>query len=376
MERHVKLSRFTRAGSAVAVGALALALAACGSDDPNAAGGSAAGAGGDTGETTELSGELNGGGASSQESAMNAWRAGFQSLNPDVSINYDPVGSGGGRTGFGDGTYAFAGSDAALDEEELAAAEAQCGEGGVIQFPGYVSPIAIAFNLEGIESLNLKPDTIAGIFSGTITTWNDPAIAEDNADVELPDTPITVVHRSDESGTTENFQEYLFAAAPDVWTHEPDGVWPIEGFESAQGTSGVISATQAGTGTITYADASQVGDLGTVAVGVGDEFVPYSAEAAAEVVAQSPRVEGTSEYVYTIELSRDIPGTYPVVLVSYQLACQTYADENTAALVKGFMSYVVSEEGQEAASQAAGSAPLSSEIRDAVLPGIESISAG
>jgi phosphate transport system substrate-binding protein len=375
MERHVKLSRFTRAGSAVAVGALALALAACGSDDPNAAGGSAAGAA-EAGETTELAGELNGGGASSQESAMNAWRAGFQSLNPDASINYDPVGSGGGRTGFGDGTYAFAGSDAALDEEELAAAEAQCGEGGVIQFPGYVSPIAIAFNLEGIESLNLKPDTIAGIFSGTITTWNDPAIAEDNADVELPDTPITVVHRSDESGTTENFQEYLFAAAPDVWTHEPDGVWPIEGFESAQGTSGVISATQAGTGTITYADASQVGDLGTVAVGVGDEFVPYSAEAAAEVVAQSPRVEGTSEYVYTIELSRDIPGTYPVVLVSYQLACQTYADENTAALVKGFMSYVVSEEGQEAASQAAGSAPLSSEIRDAVLPGIESISAG
>jgi phosphate transport system substrate-binding protein len=239
-----------------------------------------------------------------------------------------------------------------------------------------VSPIAIAFNLEGIESLNLTPDTIAGIFSGTITTWNDPAIAEDNADVELPDAPITVVHRSDESGTTENFQEYLFAAAPDVWTHEPDGVWPIEGFESAQGTSGVISATQAGNGTITYADASQVGDLGTVAVGVGDEFVPYSAEAAAEVVAQSPRVEGTSEYVYTIELSRDIPGTYPVVLVSYQLACLTYADENTAALVKGFMSYVVSEEGQDAASQAAGSAPLSSEIRDAVLPGIESISAG
>jgi phosphate transport system substrate-binding protein len=375
MERHVKLSRFTRAGSAVAVGALALALAACGSDDPNAAGGSAAGAA-EAGETTELAGELNGGGASSQESAMNAWRAGFQSLNPDASINYDPVGSGGGRTGFGDGTYAFAGSDAALDEEELAAAEAQCGEGGVIQFPGYVSPIAIAFNLEGIESLNLTPDTIAGIFSGTITTWNDPAIAEDNADVELPDAPITVVHRSDESGTTENFQEYLFAAAPDVWTHEPDGVWPIEGFESAQGTSGVISATQAGNGTITYADASQVGDLGTVAVGVGDEFVPYSAEAAAEVVAQSPRVEGTSEYVYTIELSRDIPGTYPVVLVSYQLACLTYADENTAALVKGFMSYVVSEEGQDAASQAAGSAPLSSEIRDAVLPGIESISAG
>ncbi len=378
MERHVKLSRFTRAGSAVAVGALALTLAACGSDDPTVAGESTDGAeSAETdGATTELSGELNGGGASSQESAMNAWRAGFQSLHPDASVNYDPVGSGGGRTGFGDGTYAFAGSDAALDEEEMAAAEAQCGEGGVIEFPGYVSPVAVAFNLPGIETLNMQPEVIAGIFTGEITTWNDPAIAEDNPDVELPDTTITVVHRSDESGTTENFQEYLYAAAPDVWTHEPEGVWPIEGFESAQGTSGVISATQAGEGTITYADASQVGGLGTVAVGVGGEFVPYSAEAAAEVVAQSPRTEGTSDYVYTIDLQRDIPGTYPIVLVSYSLACTTYADESTAELVKGFLSYVVSEEGQDAASQAAGSAPLSDTIRDAILPGIESISAG
>ncbi|WP_221927817.1 phosphate ABC transporter substrate-binding protein PstS [Isoptericola variabilis] len=374
----MKLSRFTRAGSAVAIGALALTLAACGSDDPTVAGESTDGA--ETtetdGATTELSGELNGGGASSQESAMNAWRAGFQSLNPDVSVNYDPVGSGGGRTGFGDGTYTFAGSDAALDEEEMAAAEAQCGEGGVIEFPGYVSPIAVAFNLPGVETLNMSADTIASIFAGEITTWNDEAIAADNPDVELPDTAITVVHRSDESGTTENFAEYLAAAAPDTWTHEPDGVWPIQGQESAQGTSGVISATQAGEGTITYADASQVGGLGTVAVGVGEEFVPYSAEAAAEVVAQSPRVEGTSEYVYTIDLQRDIAGTYPIVLVSYQLACATYADENTAELVKGFFSYVVSEEGQQAASQAAGSAPLSDAIRDAILPGIESISAG
>jgi phosphate transport system substrate-binding protein len=373
MERHVKLSRFTRAGSAVAVGALALTLAACGSDDPTVSGESTEGA---DGATTELSGELNGGGASSQESAMNAWRAGFQSLQPDVSVNYDPVGSGGGRTGFGDGTYTFAGSDSALDEEEMAAAEAQCGEGGVIEFPGYVSPIAVAFNLPGIDSLNLTADTIASIFAGEITSWNDEAIAADNPDVELPDTAITVVHRSDESGTTENFVEYLSAAAPDVWTHEPDGVWPVEGQESAQGTSGVVSAAQAGEGTITYADASQVGGLGTVAVGVGGEFVPYSAEAAAEVVAQSPRTEGTSEYVYTIELERDIPGTYPIVLVSYQLACATYADENTAELVKGFFSYVVSEEGQQAAADAAGSAPLSDEIRDAILPGIESISAG
>lgn len=344
---------------------------------PEPAGGSTAGS--DTGETAAeggLAGQLSGGGASSQEAAMNAWRAGFQQANPDATVNYDPVGSGGGRTGFGDGTYLFAGSDAALDDEELAAAEAQCGADGVIEFPGYVSPIAIAFNLDGVDSLNLQPETIANIFLGEITSWDDEAIKADNPDVELPSTAITVVHRSDESGTTENFEEYLYAVAPDVWTEEPSGVWPVDGQESAQGTSGVVGAAQAGQGTITYADASQVADLGTVAVGVGGEFVSYSAEAAAEVVAQSPRTEGTSEHVYTIDLERDIAGTYPIVLVSYTLACSTYADQETADLVKGFISYVASEEGQQAASDAAGSAPMSDTIREAVQPGIDAITAG
>ncbi len=373
MERHVKLSRFPRAGSVVAVGALALTLAACGSD-PEADTGS--GGSTDSGETSSLSGELSGGGASSQEAAMEAWRAGFQTANPDATVNYDPVGSGGGRTGFGDGSYAFAGSDAALEDDEMAAAEAQCGEGGVIEFPGYVSPVAVAFNLPGIDTLNMKPDVIAGIFTGEITAWDDEAIAADNPDADLPSTDITVVHRSDESGTTENFQEYLAAAAPDAWTYDVSGVWPVKGFESAQGTSGVVSAVEAGEGSITYADASQVGQLGTVAVGVGDEFVPYSAEAAAEVVAQSPRTEGTADSVYSIDLKRDLPGTYPIVLVSYSLACGTYADESTAELVKGFMTYLVSEEGQQAAADTAGSAPLSADIREAVLPSIEAISAG
>ncbi|WP_425484028.1 phosphate ABC transporter substrate-binding protein PstS [Isoptericola halotolerans] len=363
------------------MGVLALSLAACGSDpepegnasDTDAPGSSETNSGEEMGS---ISGTLSGGGASSQEAAMNAWRAGFQQANPDATVNYDPVGSGGGRTGFGDGSYAFAGSDAALDEDEIAAAEAQCGEGGVIEFPGYVSPVAVAFNLDGVDSLNMSPETIANVFLGEITSWDDEAIAADNPDVELPGTTITVVHRSDESGTTENFEEYLHTVAPDIWTAEPSGVWPVDGQESAQGTSGVVGAAQAGQGTITYADASQVGGLGTVAVGVGGEFVPYSAEAAAEVVAQSPRTEGTSDYVYTIELERDIAGTYPIVLVSYSLACTSYPDEETAELVKGFLGYVVSEEGQQASADAAGAAPLSDTIREAILPGIESISAG
>jgi phosphate transport system substrate-binding protein len=372
MERHVKLSRFTRAGSVAMVGALALTLAACGSDP-------------DTGDGTmpeateggmELSGQLSGGGASSQASAMDAWRAGFQGMYPDVTVNYDPVGSGGGVEQFTAGAFPFAGSDSALKDDELAAAEEICGEGGVIEFPGYISPVAVAFNLEGIDSLNMTPETIASIFKGDITTWDDDAIADENEGVELPDTEITVVHRSDESGTTQNFAKYLSTVVPDIWDFEVEGVWPVDGQESAQGTSGVVSATQAGNGTITYADASQIGDLATVAVGVGDDFVPYSAEAAAAVVEHSPRVEGTSEHVFEYDLQRDIAGTYPIVLVSYELACLTYEDENRAELVKGLLSYIVSEEGQKAAADSAGSAPLSSTLIEQIKPSIEAITAG
>jgi phosphate transport system substrate-binding protein len=371
MERHVKISRFPRVGSAVMVGALALSLAACGSDpgaDTPSGEGSEAGSG--------LAGELNGGGASSQESAMEAWRAGFQSANPDVTVNYDPTGSGGGRENFISGAFAFAGSDAALDEEEMASAEAQCGEGGVIEYPGYISPVAVAFNLEGVDTLNMSAETIAKIFAGDIKKWDDAAIADDNPDAELPSTDITVVHRSDDSGTTENFQEYLHTVVPDVWTYEPEGIWPVKGQESAAQTSGVIGAARAGEGTITYADASQVSDLGTVAVGVGDEFVEYSPEAAAAVVEGSPRVEGTGDHVFAYDLKRDIAGTYPIVLVSYHLACVTYEDAAQADLVKGFYTYILSDEGQESAANSAGSAPLSATLRDEFLPSVEAITAG
>lgn len=353
------------------VGALALSLAACGSDP-----GAAEPAGEGSESAMDLSGELNGGGASSQESAMEAWRAGFQSQYPDVTVNYDPIGSGGGRENFASGAFPFAGSDSALDDEELAAAEAQCGEGGVIEYPAYVSPVAVAFNLEGVDTLNMSAETIAKIFKGDIKKWDDKAIADDNPDAELPSTAITVVHRSEDSGTTENFQEYLHTVVPDVWTFEPEGIWPIKGQESAAQTSGVVSATAAGEGAITYADASQVADLGTVAVGVGDEFVEYSPEAAAAVVEGSPRVEGTSEHVFAYDLKRDIAGTYPIVLVSYHLACTTYEDAATADLVKGLYTYILSEDGQKAAADSAGSAPLPTSLTDEFLPSVEAITAG
>jgi phosphate transport system substrate-binding protein len=114
----------------------------------------------------------------------------------------------------------------------------------IVEIPAYISPIAIIFNLEGVESLDLDAATIAGIFKGEITNWSDDAIVSQNAGVDSPRPPITAVHRQDESGTTENLAEYLSAAAPEVWDAEVSGDWAYEGGEAASGTSGVVDAVR------------------------------------------------------------------------------------------------------------------------------------
>jgi phosphate transport system substrate-binding protein len=365
----VKINRIAQVGAIAAVAALA--LAGCAS---NEGGGSSSSSSAPEGN---LSGDLVGGGATSQEVAVQTWTAGLQEANADLTVTYDAAGSGAGRESFQEGAFQFAGSDRAFKMEEIEAGPWNgCAEGSdLVELPTYISPIAVVFNLEGVDSLNLDPATLAGIFAGTITTWNDPAIAALNEDVELPSTSITAVHRSDDSGTTENFTDYLFQAAPDVWTSEPDGVWPLSNGEAANGTSGVISAVEGGQGTIGYADASRAGELGTVAIQVGEEFVSYSPEAAAAVVDASPEEEGRAATDIAIELDRTTTeaGTYPIVLVSYLIGCAEYADAAIAENVKGFFSYAASEEGQQAAAEAAGSAPISETLREQINTAIEAI---
>lgn len=355
-----------------AVGALAtgaLFLAGCGAANE---GGSSSGGAADSG----VSGTISGAGASSQQAAMQAWIAGFTGANSGATVNYDPVGSGGGRTQFVQGGVAFAGSDAYLKDQQLADAKTRCG-GDVIEVPNYVSPIAVVYNLDGVSNLNLSPAAIAGIFDGKITTWNDPAIAADNPGVTLPATAITPVHRSDESGTTENFTEYLSAAAEGAWPHEADGEWPVQGGEAAQGTSGVIGAVQGGQGTIGYADASQAGQLGKVNVKVGTSYTGPTPEAAAKILEESERVagQGDSSFAFDVNRTPDAAGTYPIVLVSYLLACPQYSDAAQADLTKAFLSYVISSEGQQAAATAAGSAPLSDTLRSQITPVVDGIKA-
>ena len=308
---------------------------------------------------------------------MDAWIGGFGLLHPKVQLQYSPDGSGAGRSALLAGAVDFAGSDAYLQDEELDEAREVCGPGGALDIPAYISPIAVAFNLPGIESLNMDADTIARIFRGDIEFWNDPAIAAQNPGVELPETRVTPVSRADDSGTTENFTEYLHEAAPEAWPNDPSGSWPGGlGGENAQGSAGVISTVTRTEGSVAYSDDSVVDDsLGTVNLKVGEQYVPISAEAASIAVEQATRVPGRSDHDIALHLDRTTtaPGAYPLVLISYQIFCSGYEDADTVELVKTFGQYVISPEGQEASAEAAKSAPIPQGLAEDAKAAIESI---
>jgi phosphate transport system substrate-binding protein len=368
----LKLSTTTRVGALVGALAAAFALSACGAANESGGGNSAAGS-----SAATLSGTLNGAGSSAQQAAMQAWTAGFTSQQPGVTVNYDPVGSGGGRDQFLSGGVAFAGSDAALTDDEVTKAKSRCGSGGYFELPDYISPIAVVYNLPGVKDLQLSPDTAAEIFKGTITTWDDPAIKADNPGAKLPSTKITPVHRSDDSGTTKNFTDWLHQTAPSVWTEAAGGTWPLSGGEAGAQTSGMVAAVKGGQGTIGYADDSQAAGLGVAKIKVGSDYIAPSAEAAAKVVSNSQGVSGRGQYDHALNLNRTTSDSseYPLVLVSYHIGCLQYQDKNTADTMKAFFTYVVSKDGQQSAAQSAGSAPISDSARQTAMQAITAIKA-
>ena len=331
-------------------------------------------------KTETVSGNFSGAGASSQQAAVEAWIAGFQGTNPDAKVAYNPSGSGAGVQTFLTGATAWAGSDKALADDEVEQSKSVCTEGTAFDVPVYISPIAVVFNLKGVSDagkhINMDAATIAKIFDGKITKWNDPAIADQNKDLKLPDTAITVVHRSDKSGTTQNFVSYFKDVTPDNWTYDLSENWPNEVGQGAKGTSGVISTVKQADGTIGYADFSQVGDLGTVAVKVGDKYNEISAEAGSKVIGDSKQddtVKGDNRIVIKINHATEAEGAYPIVLVSYDIVCPAYKDTKQAEFAKAWLTYVTSDEGQKAAQDAAGTAPLPSSLKSEITKSIEAI---
>jgi phosphate transport system substrate-binding protein len=348
-----------------ALGLLSVGVAACGSSSSGSSG---------------LSGTIAGAGSSAQQAAQEAWIAKFEDQNSDVTVSYDAIGSGGGRDQFiAGGKTAFAGSDSPFDTDELPKATQRCsGEGGdLVQIPNYISPLAIVYNLSGVDNLQLSPETTAKIFKGEITSWDDPAIKADNPGANLPSTDITPVHRSDESGTTANFTDYLHEAAGNVWTFDPDGNWPLKTGESGAQTSGLIQAVKAGDGTIGYADESQAQGLGIAKVKVGNTYVAPSAQGASNDFDQSQKdpelSQGKYVFAYKVQRTPTDPSAYPILLVSYLMGCTKYSDANTTKLVDEYFKYIEGSEGQSVAADNAGSAPIPPGITKEVQPALAAI---
>ena len=185
--------------------ALAVLVAGCGGGN-NDNGGSSGGGG-----TANGSGQLKASGASFPDAYYQEVISAYKEKTPDVTVTYNAVGSGTGKKEFGQGLTDFAGTDSTVKDDDGVPA------GSFIYVPTVAGPITVSYNLSGVDKLQLSPDTVANIFQAKITKWNDSAIAKDNQGVTLPDTSITVAHRSDGSGTTSNFTKYLKAAAPSTW---------------------------------------------------------------------------------------------------------------------------------------------------------------
>lgn len=375
---NVRQNRLPALAAVVLAGGLA--LSACGGSGGTAVGTASSGSdgGGAAAGGSQASGTITGAGATSMGDAQTAWSQNFGAMSAGATVTYTGGGSGKGREQFLNGAVQFAGSDDAMKPEEIEKSKTTCQGGTAFDVPVYISPIAIVYKLDGVEDLQLSPKTLAGIFAGTITSWDAPEIAADNPGVTLPAKPVVPVHRYDKSGTTGNFTDFLSANAADVWTFGKVEEWPIEGGQNGDGTGGLVSTVNAGDGTIGYADLSKAGDLGVAKIKIGDEYRAPSADGAAAAVSASPREEGRGDKDIVVKVDRTVTenGSYPLLLVSYMVMCDTYKDEATATTVKDYATYVVSEQGQQAGSEASGSGKLTDDLRTDAMKGIDSIKAG
>ncbi|WP_136586652.1 phosphate ABC transporter substrate-binding protein PstS [Microbacterium hydrothermale] len=374
----MKLSRLALLGSVAAVASLTLAGCAGTSGSGDAAGTSASPTSSDVAFSIDpnLSGTITAGGSSAQANAQAAWTSAYNAQAKGVTINYDKSqGSGGGVTNFLSGAYDFAGSDSPLNADQTTQSKALCTDGGV-NIPVYLDGVAIIFNIPGVTELKLSGETIAKIFALQITDWSDPAITKDNG-TALPAGAITTVARSDGSGTTQNFTNYLAATQSSVWTSPAGKDWPIEGNVSKQkGGSGVVEAVKAGSGTIGYADHSAIGDLNAASVIQDGTAVAYSPEAVTatfEAAAVDASNGVTGDLSKKFDYSKLTAETYPIPLVSYAVTCTSFKDAKQAELVKSYLGFVTSTLGQQVAAKNAGSAPLPDSVLEAAAETLAAI---
>ncbi|MEP6598653.1 MAG: phosphate ABC transporter substrate-binding protein PstS [Actinomycetota bacterium] len=371
-----------RTGLLAGVVAGAITFAACGSDNnppgSNSAGGSNAGgssAGSSSGSVGDCAtGSLKTEGSTAQQNAITEWTKAYQQKCSGSTIAYNGTGSGAGVKNFNAGQVDFAGSDSALNaaKGEIGAAARRCAS-PALNLPMVTGPIAVAFQVSGVDKLTLTPSLIAKIFTGKIVAWDDAALMAANSGVNLPAKPITVFFRGDSSGTSNNFAKYLAGAAPSDFTLKPDNAWPGKTGQGKTKSQGVQQAIQTTDGSIGYIEWSYAvnGGLKYASVDNGAGPVELNADTAGKAVAAATVAGTGDDLTLKLDYATKTPGAYPIILVTYEIVCSKYSDAAIGKLVRSFLTYTAGD-GQSVLSDL-GYAPLPAQIQAKVQASVSKI---
>lgn len=366
----MKFQRGAGVVGATIAAAVGLLASGCGTDNnTGASGGQANNAAAKISDCGKA--KVSASGSTAQQNAMSQWTRAYQGACSKVTINYQANGSGAGIQQFVQGSTAFAGSDSAMKPDEHTSADKRCkpgSHGTAVDLPMVVGPIAVVYHLDGVKNLRLSPKTIAGIFAGKITKWNDPALKKDNPNAKLPSTAIQTVHRADASGTSDNFTNFLHTTAPKMWKWPHAKQWSAPGGQGAKGSDGVAAAINQGNGTIGYDEYSYAmnGKLHTARVANGSgKFVKLTPASASAGVQAAKRVGKGKDLSLAIDYTTKRAGAYPIVLTTYEITCLKGLPAGQLKTVKSFLSYTASAQGQSGLTKL-GYAPLPASLRTKV----------
>ncbi|TNC26142.1 phosphate ABC transporter substrate-binding protein PstS [Amycolatopsis alkalitolerans] len=368
----MKIKRHGAAFGVVAAGALL--LTACGSDNNNAT------PGGTSAQPTSniqcANGSLISAGSTAQSNAMSEWVKAYQNQCSGANINYQGGGSGKGVQQFQQGQTDFSGSDFPLGESDKPAADARCKSGPALDLPMVPGPIAVGYNVPGVDKpLNLSSSVLAKIFSGKITNWNDPAIAKDNPGVNFPSLGIQTFHRSDGSGTSYNFSNYLANEAKADFPFPANKNWPAPGGQGSNGTQGIaqgVKSTQGGIGYMELSFATQSSIPYAKVSNAAGQFVELTNDNVKNFLSKAKVVGEGNDVKLQFDYSNTDANAYPNLLVTYEIVCSSGNDPQKLPLLKGFLNYLASNDGQAPLAQQ-GYVPLPSNIQSKVQAAISSL---
>lgn len=372
--------RLDREGRALAAAALATAICvgtmtACGGDDHRRGGAATAKLGptgaADCGGKNGLSAE----GSTAQQNAMSLFNHAWGQSCPGKGVSYNATGSGAGREQFIAGHVDFAGADSPLVADQIGPAAKRCDGNPAWDLPLVFGPVALVYNLPELPKLVLSSDALARVFSGRITAWNDPILQALNPGVALPDTKIVPIYRADSSGTTDNVQKYLTAAAPQSWTRGVGTEFRGGVGQGATKSAGVIDAVRATPGSIGYVEMGLADQarMPYAQIDTGNGVVALTNDTAGKAIRAAGFLGDGNDLVLDLTpmYAARQPGAYPLVLATYEIVCSKGYDPDTSSAIKSFLS-VAAGNGQSGLPSA-GYVPLPDKVKERLVTAIDAI---